>query len=108
MHALVGENARDDTRITFRRRLRNGELDDKEVEVQVADTAGLQLPTMDIPGMPGSQMGVMNLNEMFGKAFVLAEEVGQVGGLWIALFDGGPDGVSIWTAPTTTAARRCM
>ena len=69
LDALVGENARDDTRITFRRRLRNGELDDKEVEVQVADTAGLQLPTMDIPGMPGSQMGVMNLNEMFGKAF---------------------------------------
>jgi ATP-dependent HslUV protease ATP-binding subunit HslU len=69
LDALVGEKARDDTRITFRRRLRNGELDDKEVEVQVADTAGLQLPTMDIPGMPGSQMGVMNLNEMFGKAF---------------------------------------
>ena len=69
LDALVGENARDETRITFRRRLRNGELDDKEVEVQVADTAGLQLPTMDIPGMPGSQMGVMNLNEMFGKAF---------------------------------------
>ncbi len=69
LDALVGENARDDTRIAFRRRLRNGELDDKEVEVQVADTAGLQLPTMDIPGMPGSQMGVMNLNEMFGKAF---------------------------------------
>ena len=69
LDALVGENAREDTRITFRRRLRNGELDDKEVEVQVADTAGLQLPTMDIPGMPGSQMGVMNLNEIFGKAF---------------------------------------
>jgi ATP-dependent HslUV protease ATP-binding subunit HslU len=69
LDSLVGENARDETRIAFRRRLRNGELDDKEVEVQVADTAGLQLPTMDIPGMPGSQMGVMNLNEMFGKAF---------------------------------------
>jgi ATP-dependent HslUV protease ATP-binding subunit HslU len=69
LDALVGENAREDTRIAFRRRLRNGELDDKEVEVQVADTSGLQLPTMDIPGMPGSQMGVMNLNEIFGKAF---------------------------------------
>jgi ATP-dependent HslUV protease ATP-binding subunit HslU len=69
LDALVGENAREDTRVTFRRRLRNGELNDKEVEVQVADTSGLQLPTMDIPGMPGSQMGVMNLNEIFGKAF---------------------------------------
>ncbi len=67
--ALVGETARDDTRIAFRRRLRNGELDDKEVEVQVADAATFQLPTMDIPDMPGAQMGVMNLNEMFGKAF---------------------------------------
>ncbi|MEE8145556.1 MAG: AAA family ATPase, partial [Kiloniellales bacterium] len=67
--ALVGEGARDDTRVAFRRRLRNGELDDKEIEVQVADTAAFQLPTMDIPDMPGAQMGVMNLNEMFGKAF---------------------------------------
>jgi ATP-dependent HslUV protease ATP-binding subunit HslU len=67
--ALVGEAARDDTRVAFRRRLRNGELDDKEVEVQVADAATFQLPTMDIPDMPGAQMGVMNLNEMFGKAF---------------------------------------
>ena len=69
LDALVGEGAREDTRIAFRRRLRNGELDAKEVEVQVADTAGLQLPTMDIPGMPGAQMGVMNLNDIFGKAF---------------------------------------
>ena len=69
LDALVGEGAREETRVAFRRRLRNGELDDKEVEVQVADTAGFQLPTMDIPGMPGAQMGVMNLNDMFGKAF---------------------------------------
>jgi ATP-dependent HslUV protease ATP-binding subunit HslU len=69
LDALVGEGAREDTRIDFRRRLRNGELDAKEVEVQVTDTAGLQLPTMDIPGMPGGQMGVMNLNDIFGKAF---------------------------------------
>ncbi len=69
LDALVGEGAREDTRIAFRRRLRNGELDTKEVEVQVADSSGLQLPTMDIPGMPGAQMGVMNLNDIFGKAF---------------------------------------
>jgi len=66
--SLVGEGARDDTRIVFRRRLRNGELDDKEVELDVADTGGLQLPTMDIPGMPGASMGMVNLNEMLGKA----------------------------------------
>ena len=67
--SLVGEGARDDTRIAFRRRLRNGELDDKEIEIELADTAGLQLPTMDIPGMPGGSMGMINLNDMLGKAF---------------------------------------
>ena len=67
--ALVGEGARDDTRIAFRRRLRTGELNDREVEIQVADNAGLQLPMMDIPGMPGGQMSMINLNEMLGKAF---------------------------------------
>ncbi|MCG8355979.1 MAG: ATP-dependent protease ATPase subunit HslU, partial [Kiloniellales bacterium] len=69
LDALVGEGAREETRVSFRRKLRNGELDDREVEVQVADNAGFQLPTMDIPGMPGSQMSMINLNEMLGKAF---------------------------------------
>ena len=67
--ALVGEGARDDTRIAFRRRLRTGELDDREVEIQVTDSSGLQLPMMDIPGMPGGQMSMINLNDMLGKAF---------------------------------------
>ena len=67
--ALVGEGARDDTRIAFRRRLRTGELNDREVEVEVSDSAGLQLPMMDIPGMPGGQMSMINLNDMLGKAF---------------------------------------
>ncbi len=67
--SLVGENAREETRVAFRRRLRNGELDDKEVEIEVADSGGLQLPTMDIPGMPGASMGMINLNDMLGKAF---------------------------------------
>jgi ATP-dependent HslUV protease ATP-binding subunit HslU len=67
--ALVGENAREETRVAFRRRLRNGELDDKEIELQLTDTSSISLPTMDIPGMPGGQMGMMNLNDMLGKAF---------------------------------------
>ena len=67
--ALVGENAREETRVAFRRRLRNGELDDKEIELQLADSSSISLPTMDIPGMPGAQMGMMNLNDMLGKAF---------------------------------------
>jgi ATP-dependent HslUV protease ATP-binding subunit HslU len=67
--ALVGENASETTRESFRNKLRTGELDDKEIEVDVADTGGSQIPTMDIPGMPGGQMGMLNLNDMLGKAF---------------------------------------
>ncbi|MFD1381030.1 ATP-dependent protease ATPase subunit HslU [Fodinicurvata halophila] len=67
--ALVGEKAGNDTKEKFRRMLRNGELDGKEVELQLQDNSGMQMPTMDIPGMPGGQMGMINLNDMFGKAF---------------------------------------
>ena len=53
------------TRESFRKRLRANELNDKEIEIQVAD-GGPQLPTFDIPG---GQVGMINLNEMLGKAF---------------------------------------
>ncbi|VUX46570.1 molecular chaperone and ATPase component of HslUV protease [Candidatus Defluviicoccus seviourii] len=66
--ALVGEGASTDTREKFRRMLRTGQLDDKEIEIKVADQAGFQLPTFDIPGMPGAQMGMLNLNDMLSKA----------------------------------------
>ena len=55
-------------RESFRKKLRAGELDDKEVELTLAD-AGPAMPMLDIPGQPGSQMGMLNLGEMFGKAF---------------------------------------
>jgi ATP-dependent HslUV protease ATP-binding subunit HslU len=55
-------------RESFRKKLRAGELDDKEVELTVADTSS-PFPTMDIPGQPGASMGVLNLGDMFGKAF---------------------------------------
>ena len=67
LDALVGENSSDGTRQTFRVKLRQGELDDKEIDVDVADSGG-GLPSFEIPGMPGAQMGMINLNEMFGKA----------------------------------------
>jgi len=66
--ALVGENASSSTRDSFRAKLRAGELDDKEIEIQVADSSG-GMPSFDIPGMPGAQMGMVNLNEILGKAF---------------------------------------
>ena len=68
LDALVGDNASEDTREKFRKKLRQGELDDREIELQLA-SAGGGMPTIDIPGMPGAQMGMINLNDMFGKAF---------------------------------------
>ncbi len=67
LDALCGDTAGADTRQKFRKKLREGSLNDAEIEVQVADTGG-GLPTFDIPGMPGAQMGMMNLNDLFGKA----------------------------------------
>jgi len=68
LDALVGADSSSGTREKFRQKLRNGELDDKEIELQIQDTAG-GMPTFDIPGMPGAQMGMINLNEIMGKAF---------------------------------------
>lgn len=55
-------------RESFRKKLRAGELNDKEVELTLSDTGGV-LPMFDIPGQPGAQMGMLNLGEMMGKAF---------------------------------------
>ena len=67
LNALVGEKASPDTRQKFRKMLREGELDDKEIELNLVDTGGAGMPTFDIPGMPGAQMGMLNLNDMLGK-----------------------------------------
>ena len=64
---LVGENASDSTRDSFRKKLRNGELNQKEIEIQVADTGGA--PSFDIPGMPGGSASIINISDMMGKAF---------------------------------------
>jgi len=68
LDALVGDNAAAETRQKFRKMLREGQLAEREIEIQVADSGG-GMPTFDIPGMPGAQMGMINLNEMLGKAF---------------------------------------
>jgi len=69
LDALVGQNAGAETRQKFRKLLREGQLDDKEIEVQVQDSPAASLPTFEIPGMPGASMGMVNLGEIFGKAF---------------------------------------
>ena len=67
LNALVGANASPATKDKFRKQLRDGELDDKEIEIQLADSGGI--PGFEIPGMPGSSIGMINLNDMLGKAF---------------------------------------
>ena len=68
IEAIAGSDARSATREMFRKKLRAGELDDQEIELDVADTS-TPTPMLDIPGQPGSQMGMMNIGDLFGKAF---------------------------------------
>jgi len=65
LSALVG-NSSGTTKDSFRKKLRAGELDDKEIEIEVKDTGGM--PSLEIPGMPGAQIGMINIADIFGKA----------------------------------------
>ena len=64
--ALVGPGAGPGTRESFRKKLRAGELDDKEIEIEVQSGGG-GMPMFEIPGMPGAQMGAVNIGDIFGK-----------------------------------------
>jgi len=66
LDALVGASASASTKETFRKKLRAGELDDKEIEIEV-QAAGGGMPLFDIPGMPGAQMGAISIGDIFGK-----------------------------------------
>ncbi|WP_424930118.1 ATP-dependent protease ATPase subunit HslU [Amaricoccus tamworthensis] len=68
LDALAGEGSREQTREMFRRKLREGLLDDKEIELEVADTSN-PMSSFEIPGQPGMNVGAMNLGDIFGKAF---------------------------------------
>ncbi len=67
LDALVGPGSGPSTRESFRKRLRAGELDDKEIEIEVQAGAGGGMPMFEIPGMPGAQMGAINIGDIFGK-----------------------------------------
>jgi len=69
LDALVGESAGEGTRDSFRKKLRAGELNEREIEIDVADNTNPMGDMMDIPGMPGASMGMINVGDMFGKAF---------------------------------------
>ena len=64
--ALTGANASAATKEAFRRKLRNGEMDDKEIEIEVQQSGG-GMPMFEIPGMPGAQMGAISIGDIFGK-----------------------------------------
>jgi ATP-dependent HslUV protease ATP-binding subunit HslU len=64
--ALVGPNASASTKDAFRKKLRTGELNDKEIEVEVQSSGG-GMPMFELPGMPGAQMGAINIGDIFGK-----------------------------------------
>ena len=66
LNALVGNKASVATRESFRKRLRSGDLDNNEVEIEVSDATNM--PSFEIPGMPGANIGMVNLSEMLGKA----------------------------------------
>ena len=66
LNAMVGNKASVATRESFRKRLRNGDLDDNEIEVDVSDSSSI--PSFEIPGMPGANVGMINLGEMLGKS----------------------------------------
>ena len=68
IETIAGTDAREGTREMFRKKLKSGELDDTMIELDVADNTN-PMSMMDIPGQPGSQMGMMNLGDIFGKAF---------------------------------------
>ncbi len=68
LRAIAGEDAREGTLELFRNKLKSGELDDTVIELDIADNSN-PMGMLDIPGQPGGQMGMMNLGDLFGKAF---------------------------------------
>ena len=65
LNALIGNKASIATRESYRKRLRNGDLDNNEIEIEVNDTPAM--PSFEIPGMPGANVGMVNIGEMLGK-----------------------------------------
>ena len=69
IEALVGSTASTQTKEKFKKMLRKGELDDQEIEIELLSNPSSPMKTMEIPGMPGGMMGMINLGEIFGKGF---------------------------------------
>ena len=67
LDSLVGNKASVATRESFRKRLRDGDLDNNEIEIAISDS-GSQMPSFEIPGMPGANVGMINISDMLGKS----------------------------------------
>ncbi len=67
LDALVGTNAGAETREKFKKMLESGDLNDREIEIEVQEAPNNTLPTFDVPGMPGAQMGMFSLSDLLGK-----------------------------------------
>jgi len=69
VEALVGASATNQTKEKYKKKLREGDLDNQEIEIEVSSNNSSPLKSMEIPGMPGGSMGMINLGELFGKGF---------------------------------------
>ena len=69
LNALVGEESSEETKQKFRKMLRENQLNEKEIEIKILDNGNTSMPTIDIPGMPGAQMGMISLSDLIGKPF---------------------------------------
>ncbi|MAZ46704.1 MAG: HslU--HslV peptidase ATPase subunit [Rickettsiales bacterium] len=69
IEALVGSTASSQTKEKFKKMLRSGDLDDQEIEIELLSNSSSPMKSMEIPGMPGGMMGMINLGEIFGKGF---------------------------------------
>lgn len=69
LDALVGKTASEGTRENFRAKLRTGELNDREIELELIDNSNPMGDMFEIPGMPGASMGMVNVGDIMGKAF---------------------------------------
>ncbi len=69
VNALVGTSASNQTKEKYKKMLRNGELDNQDIEIEVSSKSPSPFKSMEIPGMPGGSMGMINLGDIFGKGF---------------------------------------
>jgi len=78
LDAIVGEKSGEETKAKFREKLESGSLEDTEIDIQLNDAGENGSPLFDIPGMPGGQMGVINVSEMLGKAMGKSQKTRRI------------------------------